>query len=137
MKPVTKRCLHVCQGELVLFDLFTALPSTAFAKFGHEVFSKIILGVFVVSKKLVLVKRRAVDQRVCLSTIEQAEPTEFTIQVNAASISFLYLWLLINDSIIRFIFPDNNGILFKKEKSEILESIMNVGCGIELFCDVY
>ena len=89
-------------------------------------------------KKLVLVKRRAVDQSVCLSTIEEAEPTEFMIQVNAASISFLYLWLLISiDSIKQFIFPDNNGILFKKEKSEILESIMNVGCGIELFCDVY
>ena len=92
VKPVTKRSLHVCHGGLFFFpDLFTALPSRAFAKFGHEVFSKIILGVFVVWKKLVLVKRRAVDQSVCLSTIEQAEPTEFTIQVNAASISFLYL----------------------------------------------
>ena len=36
-----------------------------------------------------------------------------------------------------FIFQDNNGILFKQEKSEILENIMNVGCWIELFCDVY
>ena len=93
VKPVTKRSLRVCHGGLVFFypDLFTALPSTAFAKFGHEVFSKIILGVFVVWKKLVLVKRGAVGQSVCLPTIEQAEPTEFTIQVNAASISFLYL----------------------------------------------
>ena len=38
---------------------------------------------------------------------------------------------------MRFIFPDNNGMLFKQEKSEILENIMNVGCGIELFCNVY
>ena len=92
VKPVTKRSLRVCHGGLVFFpDLFTALPSTALAKFGHEVFSKVILGVFVAWKKLVLVKRRAVDQSVCLSTIEQAEPTAFTIQVNAASISFLYL----------------------------------------------
>ena len=92
VKPVTNRSLHVCHGRLGFFpDLFTALPSTAFAKVGHELFSKIILGVFVVWKKVVLVKRRAVDQSVCLSTIEQAEPTEFTIQVNAASISFLYL----------------------------------------------
>ena len=89
---MTKRSLHVCHGELVFYpDPFTALPSTAFAKFGHELFSKVILGVFVVWKKLVLVKRGAVDQSVCLSTIKQAEPTEFTIQVNAASISFLYL----------------------------------------------
>ena len=29
---------------------------------------------------------------------------------------------------MRFIFQDNNGILFKQEKSEILENIMNVGC---------
>ena len=77
------------------------------------------------------------DQSVCLPTIEQAEPAELTIQVNAASISFLYLWLLISESIMRFIFQDNNGILFKQEKSEILENIMNVGCWIELFCDVY
>ena len=82
MKPVTKRSLHVCHGGLVLFDLFSALPSTALVKFGHELFSKIILGVYVVWKKLVLVKRRAVDQSVCLSTIEQqleqAEPAELT-----------------------------------------------------------
>ena len=39
-------------------------------------------------KKLVLVKGRAVDQRVCLSTIAEAEPAELTIQVNVASISF-------------------------------------------------
>ena len=38
---------------------------------------------------------------------------------------------------MRFIFPDNNGISFKQEKSEILENIMNVGSWIELFCDVY
>ena len=76
VKPVTKRSLRVCHGGLAFFDLFTALPSTAFAKFGHELFSKIILGVFVVWKKLVLVKRRAVDQSVCSSTIEQAEPAE-------------------------------------------------------------
>ena len=87
VKPMTRCCLQVCHGGLVLFDLFTALPSTAFAKFGHELFSKIILGVFVVWKKLVLVKRRAVDQSVCLSTIEQAEPAELTIQVNSARIS--------------------------------------------------
>ena len=86
MKPVTKRSLHVCHGGLVLFDFFTALPSTAFANFGHQQFSKIILAVFVVWKKLVLVKRRAVDQSVCLPTIEQAEPAKLTIQVNAASI---------------------------------------------------
>ena len=79
VKPVTKCSLHVCLGGRFFFsDLFTALPSTAFAKFGHELFSKIILGVFVVWKKLVSVKRRAVDQSVHLSTIEQAEPTEFT-----------------------------------------------------------
>ena len=77
------------------------------------------------------------DQSVCLPTIEQAEPAELTIQVNAASISFLYFWLLISESIMRFIFQDNNGILFKQEKSEILENIMNVGCWIELFCNVY
>ena len=88
-------------------------------------------------KKLVLVKRRAVDQSVCLPTIEQAEPAELTIQVNAASISFLYFWLLISESIMWFIFQDNNGILFKQEKSEILENIINVGCWIELFCNVY
>ena len=82
-------CFTFCGYFHFFSDLFTALPGTAFAKFGHELFSKIILGVFVVWKKLVLVKRRAVDQSVCLSTIEQAEPTEFTIQVNAASISFL------------------------------------------------
>ena len=88
VKPVTRRrCSQVCHGGLVLFGLFTALPSTAFAKFGHELFSKIVLGVFVVWKKLVLVKRRAVDQSVCLSTIEQAEPAELTIQVNSARIS--------------------------------------------------
>ena len=87
VKPVTRRCLQLCHGGLVLFYLFTALPSTAFTKFGHELFSKIILGVFVVWKKLVLVKRRAVDQSVCLSTIEQAEPAERTIQVNCAKIS--------------------------------------------------
>ena len=34
-----------------------------------------------------LAKRRAVDQSVCLSTIEQTEPAELTIQVNAATIS--------------------------------------------------
>ena len=28
---------------------------------------------------------------------------------------------------MRFIFQDNNGILFKQEKSEILENIMNQG----------
>ena len=66
------------------------------------------------------------DQSVCLPTIEQAEQAELAIQVNAASISFLYLWLLISESIMRFIFQDNNGILFKQEKSEILENIMNV-----------
>ena len=38
---------------------------------------------------------------------------------------------------MRFVFPDNNGILFKQEKWEILENIVNVGCWIELFCDVY
>ena len=38
-------------------------------------------------KKLVLAKRQAVDQSVCLPTIEQAEPAELMIQVNAASIS--------------------------------------------------
>ena len=69
--------------------------------------------------------------------LEQAEPAEFTIQVNAASISFLYLWLLISESSMRFIFQDNSGISFKQEKSEILVNIMNVGCGIELLCDVY
>ena len=37
---------------------------------------------------------------------------------------------------MQFIFPDNNGILFKQEKSEIVENIMNVGCWIESFCDV-
>ena len=85
--PGTERSLHVCHSGLALFDFFTALPSTGLPKFGHELFSK-ILGVFVVWKKLVLVKRRAVDQRVCLSTIAQAEPAELTIQVNGASISF-------------------------------------------------
>ena len=77
------------------------------------------------------------DQSVCLSTVKQAEPAELTIQVNATRISFLYLWLLISESIMRFIFPDNDGILFKRENSEILENIMKVGCWIELFCDVY
>ena len=82
-----------------------------------------------VCKKLVLVKRRAVDQRVCLSTIEQAEPAELTIQVNAASISFQsVLFALVNESLMRFIILDNNGILFKQEKSEILENIIKVGC---------
>ena len=38
---------------------------------------------------------------------------------------------------MRFIFQDNSGISFKQEKSEILVNIMNVGCGIELLCDVY
>ena len=42
-----------------------------------------------------------------------------------------------SESIMWFVLPDNNGILFKQEKSEILENIMNVGCWIELFCDVY
>ena len=86
-------------------------------------------------KKLVLVKRRAVDQRVCLSTIAQAEPAELTIQVNAASISFQSVLLtiqtsfsLLSESIVRFIILDNNGILFKQEKSEILENIIKVGC---------
>ena len=89
---MTKRSYtFVTAGSLFFPDLFTALPSTAFAKFGPELFSKIILGVFVVWKKLVLVKRRAVDQIVCLSIIEQAGPTEFTIRAHAASISFLYL----------------------------------------------
>ena len=77
------------------------------------------------------------DQSVCLLTIEQAKPAELMIQVNAARISFLYLWLLVSESIMRFIFPDNNGILFKQENSEILENAMKVGCWIELFCDVY
>ena len=88
-----------------------------------------------VCKKLVLVKRRAVDQRVCLSTITQAEPAELTIQVNAASISFQSVLLtiqtsfsLVSESIMRFIILDNNGILFKQEKSEILENIIKVGC---------
>ena len=67
------------------FYCFTKHSSVA--KFGHELFSKIILRVFVVWKKLVLVKRRAVDKSVCLWTIEQAEPAELTIQVNAARIS--------------------------------------------------
>ena len=89
-------------------------------------------------KKLVFVKRRAVDQRVCLSTIAQAEPAEpaeLTIQVNAASISFQSVLLtiqtsfsLVSESIMRFIILDNNGILFKQEKSEILENIIKVGC---------
>ena len=99
------------------------------------VFKVYILGVFVVWKKLVLVKRRAVDQRVCLSTIAQAEPAELTIQVNAASISFQSVLLtiqtsfsLVSESIMRFIILDNNGILFKQEKSEILENIIKVGC---------
>ena len=38
---------------------------------------------------------------------------------------------------MRFLFLDNNGILFKQEKSEILENIIKVGCWIELFCDDY
>ena len=42
-----------------------------------------------------------------------------------------------SESIMQFIFLDNNGILFKQEKSEILENITKVGCWIELFCDVY
>ena len=75
-----------------------------------------------------LAKRRALDQSVCLPTIEQAEPAELTIQVNTASISFPYLCPLISESIMRFIFQDNNGILLKQENSEILENIMNVGC---------
>ena len=86
-------------------------------------------------KKLVLVKRRAVDQRVCLLTIAQAEPAELTIQVNAASISFQSVLLtiqtsfsLVSESIMRFIILDNNSILFKQEKSEILENIIKVGC---------
>ena len=89
VKPLTERSLQVCHG-LVLFNCFTALLSTAFAIFSHELFSKIIIGVFVVWKKRVLVKRRAVDQSVCLLTIALAEPAELTIQVNAARISFLY-----------------------------------------------
>ena len=86
-------------------------------------------------KKLVLVKRTAVDQRICLLTIAQVEPAELTIQVNAASISFQSVLLtiqtsfsLVSESIMRFIILDNNGILFKQEKSEILENIIKVGC---------
>ena len=86
-------------------------------------------------KKLVLVKRRAVDQRVCLLTIAQAEPAKLTIQVNVASVSFRSVLLtiqtsfsLVSESIMRFIILDNNGILFKQEKSEILENIIKVGC---------
>ena len=91
-------------------------------------------------KKLVLVKRRAVDQRVFLLTIAQAEPAELTIQVNAASISFQSVLLtiqtsfsLVSESIMRFIIQDNNGILFKQEKSEILENIIKVVAELNYF----
>ena len=64
-------CLRVSdpwESERRFLVLFTDLPSTAFAKCG-QVFSKIILGVFGVWKK-VLVIRRAVNRSVCLLTYE-------------------------------------------------------------------
>ena len=56
------------------FYCFTKHSSVA--KFGHELFSKIILRVFVVWKKLVLVKRRAVDK--CLFVDHRASRTSRT-----------------------------------------------------------
>ena len=153
--PITNRLLLVKRlGPKVVYTLSRRTRSFrffhCFTKHSFRqiwpwaVFKDCILGIFVVWKKLVLVKRRAVDQRVCLSTIEQAEPAELTIQVNAASISFQSVLLtiqtsfsLVSESMMRFIILDNNGILFKQEKSEILENIIKVGCWIELFCDVY
>ena len=85
-------------------------------------------------KKRVLVKRRAVDQSVCLLIIELAEPAELTIQVNRppafhfCTFDHSDLLFLISESIMQFIFLDNNGILFKQEKSDIFENIMKVGC---------
>ena len=86
-------------------------------------FSKIILSVFVVWKK-VLVKRRAVNRSVCLLTIELSE---LMIQVTTAHFCTFHhseLPFLISESITRIIFPDKNGILYTQEKSEILENII-------------
>ena len=81
--------------------------------------SIVFKGVFVVWKK-VLVKRRAVNQSVCLLTIELSE---LMIQVTTAhfcTFDHSGRLFLISESIMRIIFLDKNGILYTQEKSEIL-----------------
>ena len=60
------RALDLWESKRRFLVLFTPLPSTTFAKCGQMLFLQIILGVFLVWKKvLVLVKRRAVSVLVC------------------------------------------------------------------------
>ena len=47
-------CLYLRALNACFLVLFTALPSLAFTKCGQVLFSKIILGVFVVWKKVVV-----------------------------------------------------------------------------------
>ena len=77
VKPLTEHSLHVCHGRLALFNLFSALPSTAFAKFGHKLFSKIILGVFMVWKKRGFREKKSCGSK-CLFVDHRASRTSQT-----------------------------------------------------------